>query len=163
MPFCHLQIKTLRCPHPDYWITTQAVPVKPKTIGEHIRKRRIGLHLLQKDLARELGVHTATVQNWEGGVGEPALNVLPKLFAFLGYDPITEPDALPAKVAYARRRLGLTQEQLAEALRVDPVTVYRWEKGDTALPTKKLEQIQKLLGDTFQLAPPCDPTDLTPQ
>jgi DNA-binding XRE family transcriptional regulator len=40
-----------------------------------------------------------------------------------------EPAGLPARIAYVRCRLGWTQEELARALKVDAVSIYRWEKG----------------------------------
>ena len=65
LPFCHPQIKVLHRPYPDYWITTQISPGTPRTIGDHIRKRRLTAHILQKDLARQLGVNIETLKNWE--------------------------------------------------------------------------------------------------
>ena len=45
---------------------------------------------------------------------------MPKIIEFLGCDPMPEPTESPARIAYARRRLGLTQEELAIALNLDP-------------------------------------------
>lgn len=39
----------------------------------------------------------------------------------------------PAKLRAARKRLGMTQRRLAEALGVPPNTVYRWETGRMAI------------------------------
>ena len=36
---------------------------------------------------------------------------------------------IPEKIRSIRNRLGLTQRELAEKLRVDPVTISRWENG----------------------------------
>jgi transcriptional regulator with XRE-family HTH domain len=41
------------------------IPVEPKTIGDHIRKRRLELKLLQKDVAIKLGVCQPCVYRWE--------------------------------------------------------------------------------------------------
>jgi DNA-binding XRE family transcriptional regulator len=68
-----------------------AYPKELKTIGDHIRKRRLDLELRQRDVAQLLGVHVATVTNWELGRGELALRHLPGLVAFLGYGPVTAP------------------------------------------------------------------------
>src|SRR3990167_3741304 len=40
---------------------------EPKTLGEHIKRRRLELGLEQKDVAKQLGVTTDTVLNWEKG------------------------------------------------------------------------------------------------
>ena len=108
---------------------------------------------MQPDLAKLIGVHWGSIQNWERGVGEPMIRHLPKIIEFLGYNPLPEPTSLPARIAYARRRLGLTQDELALALKVDVVTVYRWEKGLSAPPLEKTQILQRLLGTRFQLIP----------
>jgi transcriptional regulator with XRE-family HTH domain len=77
---------------------------------------------------------------------------LPKIIEFLGYDPVPEPTALHARIAYARRRLGITQKQLAHALDVDAVTLYRWEHGHVLPSADKITAFQRRLGSKFQLA-----------
>ncbi len=106
---------------------------------------------MQEQVAESIGVHFCSVQNWERGITEPAIIHLPKIIEFLGYDPVPEPAGLPLRIAYARRRLGYTQEVLASTLQVDPATIYRWENSH-AVPSKAtLYQIQSLLGDRFIL------------
>jgi DNA-binding transcriptional regulator YiaG len=144
LPICHLHIKGLRCPCPDYWITTQTAPTTPKTIGEHIRKRRLELHL-QKDLARQLGVHMESLKNWERGVEQPMIRYIPRIIEFLGHDLEPEPDTLPKRLVYARRRLGLTQDNLAKALKVDSVSIWCWEKGQVEPPAFRLQQLNQML------------------
>lgn len=102
-------------------------------------------------MAERFGVTRASIQNWERGAWQPAIQVLPKIIAFLGHDPEPEPTRLPARIAYARRRLGLTQDALATALGVDSVTVYRWEHGLVEPATEKLGFLQRLLGDKLIL------------
>jgi transcriptional regulator with XRE-family HTH domain len=141
----------LRCRCPDNGITTQAIAVEPKTLGQHLRKRRIELHLLQHEVSRVLGVHKGSVQNWERGVGSPSIQQIPRIIRFLGYDPEPEPKVWSQWIAFARRRLGLTQEDLAKSLSVDPVTVYRWEKGLSVAPADALQRLQELSGTGRQL------------
>ena len=137
LPNCHLHIKSLRCPCPDYWITTQAIPAVPKTIGEHIKKRRLELHLLQKDLAQQIGVHVESLKNWERNVEIPMVRYIPKIVEFLGYDPMPEPKAIPERITYARRRLGMTQDNLAKVLGSDSASIWRWETGQIDPPTRR--------------------------
>lgn len=48
---------------------------------------------------------------------------------------IRQPDRLTPDGLRARRtRLGLSLDRLAEALSVDRMTVWRWEKGDRPMP-----------------------------
>lgn len=116
MPFCHLEIRAKRPNYQDNWIGDQTVSATPKTLGEHIRNARLQRRLFQRDLAMLFGVEKTSVQNWERGVGAPCIHVVPKIIEFLGYDPEAVPTSLPRRIAYARRRLGYTQEELAEAI-----------------------------------------------
>jgi len=56
----------------------------PISVGDHIRKRRLELGLLQKEAARQLGVNPWTVLNWERGHTEPPVSAMPDIFQFLG-------------------------------------------------------------------------------
>lgn len=42
----------------------QAVAVKPKTIGEHLKHKRLQQYLFQADLAKLLGVDIDSVRHW---------------------------------------------------------------------------------------------------
>ena len=46
-------------------------PVNPKTIGEHLRKKRMDCGLLQSDVARIIGVSEESIWNWENGLTTP--------------------------------------------------------------------------------------------
>ena len=50
------------------------------------------------------------------------------------------------RVAEARAKRGFTQEQLAEAIGIQPVTMSRWETGDRALSITTLANIADALG-----------------
>ena len=92
MPLVRIRIK---CPKPkDY-------PENPKTLDEHIKKRRIELGLTQKQAAQALGVNPWTVMNWETGRFEPPIRWLPAILRFLGYDPF------PPPITVGERRCGL--------------------------------------------------------
>jgi transcriptional regulator with XRE-family HTH domain len=59
-------------------------------------------------------------------------------------------------LAAARKRLGLTQEQMAKALKVAPRTIQNWESGvGTSQMPKKTEDLRELLSlmDEFVAAP----------
>lgn len=78
-----------RKPRPGY-------PEEPKTIGEHLKRRRLDRGLRQKDVARELGVDFKIYENWEQEKYEPEDRFFPAIIRFLGYDPSPAP-RLPAR------------------------------------------------------------------
>jgi len=43
--------------------------------------------MFQADLAKHLGVDRISVQNWERNVYSPAKTIIPRIIAWLGYDP----------------------------------------------------------------------------
>jgi transcriptional regulator with XRE-family HTH domain len=57
------------------------------TLGDHLRKARLDRGLRQDEVARELGVGYQTVSNWERNYSRVGPRLLPKVVAFLGYDP----------------------------------------------------------------------------
>jgi DNA-binding XRE family transcriptional regulator len=58
-------------------------PVRPKTLGEKIRKHRMDLGLFQKDVAKFVGVATDTVRLWEKDRTKPSEMHLRKIKEFL--------------------------------------------------------------------------------
>lgn len=64
-----------------------------------MRKRRLDLGLLQREVAARLGVTESTVTNWELNRTSPKIRFLPGIIALLGYDPrpagVTLADQLP--------------------------------------------------------------------
>jgi DNA-binding XRE family transcriptional regulator len=61
-----------------------AYPRQLSTLGDHLRKRRLDLGLLQKDVARRVGVKTPAVTAWELGQATPSAGYLPRIIRFLG-------------------------------------------------------------------------------
>ena len=101
------------------------------TLGDHLRKKRLDLGLLQKDVAQRLGVETDSVTNWEKGRTSPRLQLMPRIIEFLGYTPFTvQTGSLGERIVQLRRTLGIRQDRLAHQLGVDPSTLARWERGE---------------------------------
>lgn len=61
---------------------------------------------------------------------------------------------LVTDICSARKNLGLSQEQLAEALGVSRNTIGRWERGECAPNTDKLAELERMLA---QLEAPAVP------
>ena len=124
LPFCHVSIKGDR-PLP------KAYPKELKTIGDHIRKKRLDLKLHQYEVARLIGVTTTTVFNWERNYSSPELRHIPKVIKFLGYIPFEKkPETSGEKIVYYRWLSGMTQKDLARKIGVDPTTLAKWERNE---------------------------------
>ena len=92
-----------------------AYPQELNTIGDHIRKKRLDLGLLQKEVAQHLGVDTNSVTNWEKGHTSPRLHLVPRIIEFLGHVPFSgEGTRLGQHIVEMRRALGVRQEDLAD-------------------------------------------------
>ncbi len=111
------------------WKPREGYPEEPKTLGEHLKKRRIDLGLRQKDVAALIGANQRTYEAWEQEKYEPEFRYWPEIIRFLGYDPSPEPTTLGERIRTTRRRDGLSQRALAERLGIDYTTVQAWEEG----------------------------------
>jgi DNA-binding transcriptional regulator YiaG len=100
-----------------------------KTVGDHIRARRLDLGLTQAEAASYIGVSEAAVYEWEKYDRSPSIRHWPGILSFLGYDPHPEPKTTADKLRALRRREGWSQQKLALHLGVDEGTVRKWEQG----------------------------------
>ncbi len=64
--------------------------MNPKTIGEHLKKRRLTLGWGQQQVAEATGYTWLSVSNWERGVYRSTKQAMLPIIAFLGYDPRVE-------------------------------------------------------------------------
>ena len=139
LPFCQISLKAPK-PQPSQY------PKSLNTLGDHIRKKRLDLGLLQKDVATQIGVAEATIYNWETQRTAPTLYSIPKVLKFLGYVPLnTDSQDLGQKLRTFRRLRGLTQKTLARRLGVDPTTLARWESEKSRPSGKLMGRIRLLL------------------
>jgi transcriptional regulator with XRE-family HTH domain len=91
-----------------------AYPKELKSLGDHLRKRRLDLKLQQIDVGSRLGVTVCTLRNWEKNRNTPRIRHLPKIIDFLGYQPRDEGcQTLGERIIKERQRLGLSQKKLA--------------------------------------------------
>ena len=129
-------------------------PTKPKTIGEHLRKRRMDLGLLQREVAVIIGVDTTTVFNWESNRTEPNLQTWPAVLTFLGYDPRPEGQTVGEKLRRHREGLGLSLVRAAEVMGVDPSTLNQWERWpDSRQNYLSMPQIIRFIGYNTMVEP----------
>jgi len=142
LPFCYLTLRGLRCQPSLYFRRHSGSPANPRFVGEHLRKRRLDLKLLQKDVARTIGCTELTLVNWEKGHTKPSLNHMPGVVRFLGFNPLTHGDSLAQRLGIHRRALGVTQKVFASQIGVDPSTLARWERSERKPDGKQLRQLR---------------------
>ena len=118
-------------------------------MGDHIRKKRIELGLLQRQVADRLGADPQSVNAWELNYRQPALRRLPAITEFLGYDPNVVPDQAPLgrRIAARRRAMGLSQKTLANGLGIDEGTLRRLEQGRLPSTRRIRDAIEKWLSE----------------
>jgi transcriptional regulator with XRE-family HTH domain len=139
VPFCRqtpLTLKALRAK--DY-------PENPETLGEHLKKRRRQLGLLQRETAEMLGVSKDTVVNWEKDKTKPVAAQFRPVVAFLGYDPAPEPQTLAERVEAKRRRLGASLAQVARYLGWDPGSLRRYLDGTWRISLDRRDALEVFL------------------
>ena len=83
---------------------------------------------------------------WENNHFNPEVGYVPKIVAFLSYDPFGPlPHSFPLQLKAARIAAGLTRRQLAARLGVHPGTVAAWERAHAKPITGLRERIKTLL------------------
>ena len=117
---------------------SNAYPSDPRTVGDHLRKRRLDLGLFQKDVAERVGVDVCSVTNWELNRTEPEIRYMPAILDFLGFVPFDTGGTFGERVRTYRMCNGVSQEKLAEELRIDAGTLRKWE-AEESQPSRKLQ------------------------
>jgi transcriptional regulator with XRE-family HTH domain len=105
-------------------------PEELNSIGDHLLRRRLVLRLLQRQAAEQIGVEQTSIGNWEANRSKPGLAYMPAIIRFLGYNPLPPAKGWAARLVQSRTVLGLSQNEAAEHMGVDPGTLARWERGE---------------------------------
>jgi site-specific DNA recombinase len=126
------------------------IPKQPQTVGDHIRRRRLVLKLLQRDVAARLGVTESSIWNWEAGQSQPDFRYMPAIIRFLGYNPLPEAEDLAQQLLRHRTTLGMSQQEAAKLLGVDPATLARWERGEREPTGAMLGSVTTLFGNAHK-------------
>ena len=141
VPFCFpgaFRFKSLRNKIYDF---------EPTTIGEHVKKKRLQLGLTQGQVAKRLGICSASVTNWENGDNQPAdAPTLQRIIRLLGYDPVPPWDDNSGASPRQASEAGMGQRELAMHLKVDPKTILYWEQGGTIGQRRHRLRVAQFLG-----------------
>jgi len=70
-------------------MSTRRYPTNPKTLGDHLRKKRVELQLSMTQLAKVLGVGVTdtAIEKWEKNQNRPTEEHRMRILDFLGFDP----------------------------------------------------------------------------
>jgi DNA-binding XRE family transcriptional regulator len=117
--FYKVSLKTKRPQPPDY-------PDELKTPDDHLRRKRLDLKLLQRDVAERLGVDETTIYSWEKNPSNPSLHFTPKVIKFLGHFPLKCQESPIEKLKFYKRVNGLSCKRLGEFMGRDPNS---WQTG----------------------------------
>lgn len=103
--------------------------------GSIVQRRREERELSRSEFASELGVDIDTVRQWEVGISEPTVRVLPRLAAAVGVEveDLYKRTAAARTLRDLRRRAGLTQEVVGLALGISKTAVSNAERGLSSL------------------------------
>ena len=101
----------------------------PKTLADHLRRKRNESGLHQQEVAGLMAVSEWTYANWENGRTTPGAVIYRGIVEFLGYYPHPTPRNLSDRLRKIRRCHGLTSRQAAHLAGVDHQTFLMWEHG----------------------------------
>ena len=116
---------------------------QPKTLGEHLRNRRLAMGMRQEDVARQLGTLREVYERWERDERQPVISEWPGILSFLSYYPFGQ-ESTADLVMKARRCQGMDQKELAQVVGVTHQQLRRWEHGDGIPISGKLEVLHSL-------------------
>ena len=113
-------------------------------------RRRRGISV--SDLSRLANVSQATVFNWEAGKSTPQVDLLARVMGILE-SPIERVVSIPADERYPgdwRVIMGLTQPELAAAVKIPTTTLRGIERADAALTDGNAEKLANYLGISLE-------------
>ncbi|MDP1966928.1 MAG: helix-turn-helix transcriptional regulator [Reyranella sp.] len=117
----------------------------PQSLGQHLKKRRKELGLLQREAAQLMGILTETYGNWEKDKTEPVAAQFRPVVQFLGYDPTPAPKTLAERLKAKRRERGVTFSQVARDLGWDEGSLTRYLNGSWRMPLTRATQLEAFL------------------
>ena len=98
-------------------------------------------------MAQQLGCDKTSVHNWEANASQPAIQYMPGIIDFLGYNPLPA-KTLVERLVRGRTALGLTRGKFARHLGVDQSTLARWERGEREPTGALAARAERLIADT---------------
>jgi DNA-binding XRE family transcriptional regulator len=155
LPFCDRRVTVARKDIAPVWTRSFPIAKEPTTLGQHLKKKRFLAGVRQREAALKLGVCARTLGLWECDRIYPSWAFQPRLIAYLGYDPFTNPMlgspkgnepscvaffspdvsiTMGQKIKQQRLKLRKSRKQFALELGVSQKTLWGWET-DRWLPS----------------------------
>lgn len=137
---------------PNYRWSLNATRPKPgypktlKSLGDHLKVRRLDLGLTQKEAAVRLAVDPDTVRDWEIGRSSIEVRSYPAVIEFLGYNPLPKAMTPGESIRHERMTRGWSRRKLALVARVDEATVRRLEENRRSMARKSIAAVLDTLG-----------------
>jgi DNA-binding XRE family transcriptional regulator len=163
LPFCERVVSVSRKDVAPVWTRSFPISKEPATLGQHLRKKQFSAGLRQSEAAQILVVSKRTLSLWETDRVYPSWAFQPRLTAYLGYDPFTDPTlgsprgnetscvaflsknapvTLGQKIRQNRLKLRKTRKHMALELGVSVKTLWGWET-DRWQPTTALSKLDE--------------------
>jgi len=121
-------------------------PRQPKTIADHIKKRRMDLSLSQSKLGRIFNVSKDCVNNWENGKNTPLISFYPRIISFIGYNPfLVENPSLGNAIFAYRCEHGVSAKKLGIAIGIAGCTVLAIERNKCTPDEETLLKIKAII------------------
>jgi transcriptional regulator with XRE-family HTH domain len=167
LPICDRRVTVARKDIAPVWTRSFPIGKEPKTLVQHLKKKRFLAGIRQREAAVKLGVCARTLSLWECDHVYPAWEFQQRLIAYLGYDPFTEtglkipkgnepscvaffsPEAaltMGQKIRQHRLKLRKSRKQFAVELGVSQKTLWGWETNRWQPSTVGNKLIANFLG-----------------
>lgn len=118
-------------------------PWYPKTLGQHMLKKRLELGLTQVQVAQQLGLGLQTISHWESADNIPSIYHYPSIISFLGYYPFRVDESEGGKIVKWRLENGLSLKRFARLLKIHVDRLKLVENNIGKPSTEILEYIKK--------------------
>jgi transcriptional regulator with XRE-family HTH domain len=126
-------------------LKNKALTTEPRTIGEHIKRKRTIEGLTQEQAGCIMVVDKYTVLNWEKGKTTASPPDYPGIIRFLGYVPLPQPKTLAERLYYVRCIRGWSIKEAGRAADIHEETWGYWERGQNPPQKRMRERIEQFL------------------
>jgi DNA-binding XRE family transcriptional regulator len=167
LPFCDRSVTIARKDVAPVWTRSFPIAKEPTTLGQHLKKKRFLAGVRQSEAALQLGVSDRTLSLWETDRIYPAWTFQPRIIAYLGHDPFTNPalgmpkgnetqsiailaPEAPAtigqKILQQRLKMRKNRKECAKDLGVSVKTLWGWETNRCQPSREGHQKLAKFLG-----------------